>query len=69
MKIDNPFDKALKIRNPAEPIRGALVDVNDTLEFAWDSARAVFEEKATPEHAIEIAKLMVDLIERRKPQG
>ena len=60
MKDDNPFDKALKVRNPPEPFRGAMVDVTDTLQFAWDAARSVFEADATPEHAIEIARLMME---------
>ena len=66
MKLDNPFDKALETRKPPEPFRGAMVDVTDTLQFAWDAARSVFEADATPEHAIEIARLMMEETHRAR---
>lgn len=59
MKDKNPFDRALEIGRIPEPFRGAAVDVTDTLDLAWCSARAVFEEAATPQHAIQIAELML----------
>ncbi len=59
MKDINPFDRALEVRNVREPYLSAAVDVTDTLDLAWCSARAVFEENATPEHAIQIAELML----------
>ena len=59
MKVDNPFDRALDVRKVPEPFRSAAVDVTDTLDLAWASARAVFEDAATPQHAIHIAQLML----------
>lgn len=59
MDLDNPFDRALEIRKPMEPFRGAAVDVTDTLDLAWSSAQAVFGKKAEPQHAIAIAELML----------
>lgn len=64
MKIENPFDTALNVRNIQEPMRGAAVDVTDTLDLAWASVRAVFEEKAEPHHAIAVAELMLRLAGR-----
>lgn len=59
MKVDNPFDRALKARQVLEPFRGAAIDVTDTLDLAWASAQAVFEDAAEPQHAIQIAELML----------
>lgn len=61
MDIDNPFDKALETRNVREPFRSAAVEVTDTLQLAWDAARSVFKDQATPEHAIAIAELMLQM--------
>lgn len=61
MKIDNPFDRALEVRNIQEPMRGAAADVTDTLELAWDAARSVFETRARPEHAIALTEMMLRL--------
>lgn len=69
MKIDNPFDAALKTRNVREPFLGAAVDVADTLELAWDAARAVFEDAARPEHAIAVARLMLEAAGRLSSPG
>jgi hypothetical protein len=55
MKIDNPFDKKLKLnQNISADFRGVLVDVADTLDFCEAIAQSVFEDRATPEHAISI---------------
>ncbi len=56
MKDDNRFDKKLDIwgnRTPAG-VRDAAVFVTDSLELCWAAARAVFEDKATPEAALAI---------------
>lgn len=60
MKTDNPFDKKLKINQgmPAK-FKDALVDVADTLDFCETIAQSVFEERATPEHAIQICALVM----------
>jgi hypothetical protein len=64
MRDDNPFDRALEVRRdmPAK-FRGAAVDVTETLDLAWLAAQSVFEDRATPQHAIAICELM--LRERR----
>ena len=60
MQADNPFERKLNL-NPYLPegFREALIQVNDTLDFALASAQAVFEEKATPEHALKICEMML----------
>lgn len=67
MKIDNPFDQKL-VANKQLPVStvDALTEVTDTLDFAWASARAVFEEAATPDHAIKICEMMVYCIHRNR---
>lgn len=67
MKVDNPFDRALKVRNPPEPFLSAAVDVTDTLDLAWASVRAVFEEHANPQQAIAVAELMLRAAGRLDP--
>lgn len=44
-------------------IKDGLIDVNDTLDFAWTSARSIFGKDATPEHALKICELMLDRID------
>ncbi len=54
MKTDNPFDKKIEIWENRIPdsMLNAAVYVTDTLDLAWASAQAVFEEQAKPEHAL-----------------
>ena len=56
MKTGNPFDEKLKAQQNSIPeeILGSSVWVTDTLDLCWASAKAVFEDKATPEIAIAI---------------
>ncbi|MHB1758363.1 MAG: hypothetical protein ACYCT9_12805 [Leptospirillum sp.] len=60
MKTDNPFDQKLKInKHIPDSFRVALVNVADTLDFCEAIAQSVFEERATPEHAISICSLVM----------
>ncbi len=61
MKTDNPFDKKLEIQKGSIPssMLDAAVYVTDTLDLAWASAQAVFEEQAKPEHALKILELFL----------
>jgi uncharacterized protein YjaG (DUF416 family) len=53
---DNPFDKKLEILKGQIPdnVRNAAVFVVDTLDLCMAAARSLFENRATPEHALEI---------------
>ena len=44
--------------------RQAATNVHDTLFLAWKSAKSIFGTKASPEHALEICKQMMDEHER-----
>ena len=61
MQAKNPFDTKLELhkRLPVG-VRAALVNVTDTLDFAWASAQAIFEGQATPEHALKICEMMLE---------
>lgn len=60
MQADNPFERKLKlVSHMPEGFRDALTFVTDTLDFAHAAAQAVFEDRATPEHALKICELML----------
>lgn len=44
-------------------VRNSAVFVTDTLDLAWASAKAIFADKATPEHALAIYDRMIETIE------
>lgn len=67
MKIDNPFDAKLKVSTGIHSAtKDALIDVTDTLDFAWASARTIFEEAATPDHALKICEMMLACTHRNQ---
>ncbi|PPD19279.1 MAG: hypothetical protein CTY18_11930 [Methylomonas sp.] len=68
MKADNPFDRKLNAHQGRIPIShvDGLTSVTDTLDFAWAAAQTVFEEAATPEHALKICELMLLCIHRNQ---
>ncbi|MFN8655322.1 MAG: hypothetical protein U0105_03190 [Candidatus Obscuribacterales bacterium] len=76
MKLDNPFDKALKTRfdlqadevidsatgRSGDVLKLAAIFVVDTLDLAWLGAQAVFETHAKPEHAVQIYDRLMALL-------
>lgn len=60
MRPDNPFDKKMEIYQKMLPaqVQADLQAVCDSLDFGWAAAQAVFEKRATPEHALAICSLM-----------
>jgi hypothetical protein len=55
MKYENPLDKHLAInKNMPNGLRDAATELADLLDLAWMTAQSVFEERATPEIALEI---------------
>lgn len=49
-------------------VREASGFVVDTLDIAWSAAKAIFGEKATPDHALEIYDRMILRIEAVQAQ-
>ena len=68
METDNPFDKKMELWGNSLPdsMKDAAVYVTDTLDLAWASAQAVFEDQAKPEHALKILELMLSEAVRKE---
>lgn len=60
MKLKNPFDLKIQVEtNMPEHIRDAAIELTDTLDLCWAAAHAVFEKRATPEHAIALLPMFM----------
>jgi len=61
MKVPNPFDDKLTAsgRDMPRQIRAPLLAAVDTLEFCWVGCQAVFEDKATPEQALQLLDIVL----------
>lgn len=60
MKLDNPFDRKLEVqKRMPEEIRSAAVALTDTLDLCWAAAQAVFDKRATPEHALALLPMFM----------
>lgn len=60
MQVNTPFNNKLALlKQSPVGMRAALVDVTDTLDFAWAAVQSVFESQATPEHALKICEMML----------
>ena len=68
MKTDNPFDRKLEVWGSHMPsdVCDAAVFVTDTLDLCWASARSVFGDNATPEHALAIYDRLVAQIAKQE---
>ena len=66
MNIDNPFDKKLEAQKPVIPekVAQAAIFVTDTMDLCWASAQAIFEDKASPDHAIAIYRLVSERMDK-----
>jgi hypothetical protein len=61
MQIDNPFDRALEAqRNMPESLRTAATHTVDSLDLAWQGAKAVFGTLAKPEHALMLLPILLE---------
>ena len=60
MQMENPFDLKIKVqRNMPEHVKESAIVLTDTLDLCWAAARAVFEDKATPEHALALLPMFM----------
>jgi len=64
MKSDNPFDRRIELGHIPETVAESGIFVTDTLDICWASAQAVFENKASPDHAIAIYALVLDRMKK-----
>lgn len=49
-----------------DEVADAFVYMNDTLEMCWRAAADLFEDRATPEHALAMYDRLINRIERAK---
>lgn len=60
MKANSSFDRKITSQSkmPVE-IRDAAIELTDTLDLCWSAAQAVFEDRATPEHALALLPMFM----------
>ncbi len=70
MKAKNPFDSKIET-SKAMPssMRDAAIELTDTLDLCWAAAKAVFEGKARPEHALELLPMFMQQADARRQQA
>lgn len=69
MKTVNPFDTAISTqKRMPETIRDAAIELTDTLDLCWAAAQAVFEKKATPEHALALLPMFMQRSDEKRRQ-
>jgi len=70
MKSENPFDTAITVRKGIpESMRAAAIELTDTLDLCWAAARSVFEDAATPEHAIALLPQFMARADAKRQQA
>ena len=68
MKTQNLFDTRIQAKNMPEHFRDAVIELTDTLDVCWAAAQAVFESKATPEHALALLPLFMTRADEKHRQ-
>lgn len=69
MKAKNPFDTKIEVQKGIPTsMRDAAIELTDTLDLCWAAAQAVFETKATPEHALELLGMFIDRADLKRRQ-
>ena len=70
MKAKNPFDTKIEVQRNMPPfIKAAAIELTDTLDLCWAAAQAVFEVKATPEHALALLRMFMERADVRRQQA
>ena len=70
MKEDNPFDRKIELqKGRPEFDRQAAIELTDTLDLCWAAAQAVFEKKATPEHALALLPMFIGRADAKRQQA
>jgi len=60
MKAANPFDTMITVqKNMPSAMRDGAIELTDTLDLCWAAARAVFDTKAVPEHALALLPMFM----------
>lgn len=70
MKVNNPFDRKIELHKGMPSFnRDAAVELTDTLDLCWAAAQAVFEKKATPEHALALLPMFMERGDAKRQQA
>lgn len=70
MKTKNPFDTKLEAQKKMpDSIRDAAIELTDTLDLCWAAAQAVFERRATPEHALALLPIFMQRADEKRQQA
>ena len=70
MKENNPFDRKIELQKAMPSFnRDAAVELTDTLDLCWAAAQAVFEKKATPEHALALLPMFIGRADAKRQQA
>jgi hypothetical protein len=70
MKVENPFDRKIALQKDMPAFhRDAAIELTDTLDICWAAAQAVFEKKATPEHALALLPLFIGRADAKRQQA
>ena len=70
MKENNPFDRKIDLQKAMPSFnREAAVELTDTLDLCWAAAKAVFEKKATPEHALALLPMFIERADAKRQQA
>lgn len=69
VKTVNPFDTKIEVqKRMPHSVRDAAIELTDTLDLCWTAAQAVFEKKATPEHALALLPLFMERADAKRQQ-
>ena len=70
MKKINPFDTKLEAQMKIpDGVREAAIELTDTLDLCWAAAQTVFEQRATPEHALTLLPMFMQRSDEKRQQA
>jgi len=71
MKIENEFDRRLAQQRGRMPesLHDALIEAVDTLDLTWTAVQTLFEDRARPEHAIQLLAAVLPLAAEKRHQA
>lgn len=70
MKENNPFDRKIELQKGRPSFdRDAAIELTATLDLCWAAAQAVFDKKATPEHALALLPMFMERGDAKRQQA
>ncbi len=69
MQTNNPFDRKIELQKGMPSfVRDAAIELTDTLDLCWAAVQAVFEDSATPEHALTLLPMFMTRADEKRQQ-